>query len=625
MAPGEASNPALAVTVHLPRPAVPAASTPSEAIDVAAMPRILGRILKLAAAHPVRLGLMLVTSAGATAFGVAMPRLLGRAVDRAHGLLAAGAAQAGQANEALAISAALLIGAALVRGLLQMVSGYLGEWVAQAVVLKLRLAFFDKLQRLDFAFHDRTHSGDLITRGMLDLDGMRGFIENGLQRLVGLVMLVGFGSVLLITTDPVMAGLALSFVPFVAWRAARTGLHLRLTWTRLQERMSILTRTMEENLQGVRVVRAFSAKEFELVRFDAAAKDALRLANHRILVRSAFIAGMGGAFHLAMAAVLWAGGHRVQAGAMTVGQLTEILGFMMLLQLPVRQVNMIVNSSARATSSGARLFEILDRPPKVADRPDAIDLSGARGVLRFSGVGFSYGDAKPVLSDISFEVAPGRTLGIVGAAGSGKSTLAHLVPRFYDPSRGAITIDGVDIRDASLDSLRRLVCLVSQDVFLFDDTAAANICYADPDADEERWLEASNAAQIHDHFAALPEAYSSRIGERGVGLSGGQRQRLSIARGIVPDPTILVFDDATSAVDAATEHRVRAALKDATRHKAVLIISHRLGSVMHADEIIVLDQGRIIERGRHDQLLAQGGHYAEIYRLQFGAGPETDA
>jgi len=595
----------------------------AQAIDLVSMPRILGRILAIAAHHPRALVLAVGATLGSTLFSIAMPRLLGHAVDQAHILLKAGAANAKDAGTALAVTAALLIGAAALRGLLQMVSGFKGEWIAQKVSYELRLAFFDKLQRLDFGFHDRAHSGDLITRGMLDLEGTRAFIENGLQRIVALTLLLTFGSSMLIASDPLMAALALSFVPFVVWRATRSGLLLRLTWTRLQEQMSLLTRAMEENLQGMRVVRAFSARAFELVKFDHAGDAALRYANHRIFLRSGSISLMNAAFHLSMAAVLWVGGHRVQQGLMTIGQLTEFLSFMMILQLPVRQINMIVNTSARATSSGVRLFHILDQEPTVREKPGAPDLQPVRGVLRFTDVHFSYGkgaEARTDLAGISFEVAPGRTLGIVGPPGAGKSTLAHLIPRYYDVSGGAITIDGIDIRDVTLDSLRRVVGMVHQDVFLFDDTVAANVAYAEPDAEEARLIPATTTAQIHDYLASLPQTYQTRIGERGVMLSGGQRQRLSIARSIVPDPLILVFDDATSAVDAGTEHRLRQALLEATRTKAVLIISHRLSSLRHADEIIVLDRSRVIERGNHNALLALGGYYHELYHLQSGSG-----
>jgi ATP-binding cassette subfamily B protein len=302
---------------------------------------------------------------------------------------------------------------------------------------------------------------------------------------------------------------------------------------------------------------------------------------------------------------------------MSVGQLVEFLTYLSILQAPIRQIAMIFNSAARATSSGSRLFEVLDLEPEVADAPGAKPLDAPTGVLRFEHVDFHYDRAgKQVLSDISFEVRPGRTLGIVGPPGSGKSTIANLIPRFYDVTGGRITIDGVDIRGVTLASLREYVGLVQQEAFLFDASVGHNLAYADPWAEDERIVRAAKTAQIHEHIAALPGAYETRVGERGVALSGGQRQRMSIARGVVPGPGVMIFDDSTAAIDAVTERKVREALARATQTKATVIIAHRLSSLMHADEIIVLDDGRVTERGDHTSLLAAGGTYAELYELQ---------
>ncbi len=587
-------------------------------IDVARAPQTLWRVVWLGLCYPGRLGLATAATLGASVLGVVAPSLLGRAVDEAHRLLSA----PGGAKALLGI-AGLLFAALAGRGLLQMIAGYNSEMVSQNVVRDLRLAYFEALQRLDFSFHDRIHSGDLITRGMLDLEGARGFIEFGLQRTMQLLMLLGIGAVALLRIDPVMAAATLSFVPVVVWRAGRMGLRLRLAWTRLQEKMAILTRVMEESLQGARVVRAFSAGAHEMAGFDRAADEALLLSNRRIEVRARSMAMINSAFYLAMLLLLWVGWRRVSAGAITIGQLTECLAFMTLLQLPVRQVSMVMNSAARAVSSGGRVFEILDARPAIADRPGAAALTVGEGVLRFDHVSFAYGEAA-ALRDVSFTVRRGQTLGIVGASGAGKSTIANLIPRFYDPQHGRITIDGRDIRSVTLASLRRAVGVVQQDVFVFDDSGAGNIAYADPDAAEPLLSDAARSAAIHDHFAGLPEGYEARVGERGASLSGGQRQRLSIARGLVPAPAILVFDDATSAVDAATEHQVRHALKAATADQATIIISHRLSSLMHADEIIVLEEGHVVERGTHADLVAGDDRYARLHRLQGGSAPEPE-
>ena len=320
-----------------------------------------------------------------------------------------------------------------------------------------------------------------------------------------------------------------------------------------------------------------------------------------------------------MGVVLWVGGEKVAAGDISVGDLTTFLAFMAILQMPVRQIAWMVNSIARASTCGGRLFEVLDQEADVQDRSGATDLQITDGVVRFENVSFSYSrldGSLSVLHDISFEMRPGMTVGLVGPPGSGKSTIAHLLPRYYEPSAGRITIDGVDISDVTLDSLRSSVSIIQQDPFLFTADIASNVAYGDPWADRSAIRRVTDTAQLHNYVAHLPEDYSTLVGERGVSLSGGQRQRLAIARGVLPSSRIVVFDDSTAAVDAATEQQIREALNEVTQERATLIIAHRLSSLMHADEILFLDDGCIVERGSHEQLIALGGRYAELYRLQ---------
>ncbi len=570
---------------------------------------VIVRVLRMVCRHRLAMLLGLLASIAAANFQLLIPQYLGAAVDHAQGLLARTDAGAEAARSALWTTALILFGVGVARGLFTMVQNYLGEALGHRIGYELRLAYFEKLQRLSFAYHDRVHSGDLMARGMLDIEGVRRFVENAMYRSVVLVILVGYGGYHLVRTDPALGLLALSFVPIVAWRAAVSRLWLRRTWRELQERLSEMTRVMEENLAGIRVVRAFMAQAFELAKFDRASADAIAISLKRVDVRYRNAAAMILAYYTAMGLVLWVGGTKVIAGSLTVGALTEFLAFMAILQQPVRQIGMIDNSTARGSVSGKRVFEVIDLAPAIIDKPGARDLDLREGVLRFEQVDFSYGPSgSPLaLSGVSFEVGPGRTLGIVGPPGSGKSTIAHLVARFYDVTAGRITIDGQDIRDVTLESLRTAVGVMQQDTFLFSAPIDSNIAYGDPDAPEERVTEVAETAQLHHYIERLPAGYDTLIGERGLNLSGGQRQRLSIARSILPSPRIIVFDDATASVDAATEQKIRVALRELGAERTTIIISHRLSSLLHADEILFLADGRVIERGSHDELLALGG------------------
>lgn len=578
---------------------------------------VVGRVIRMTLHYPWLMITAIAALIAAVVFQLYIPEFLGNAVDNAYGLLSGGDEET--ARQALLVTGALLFGASVLRGLFTMLHNYLGESVGQHIGYELRMAIYDKIQRLDFRYHDHTHSGDLITRGMLDVEGVRLFVNTGIKRLIFLGTLIGVAAYRLIVADWVLGLLALSFVPVVGWRAIDARLSLRESWHRLQEKLSNLTRVMEENLQGIRVVRAFSSQTYEMEKFNRTSAEAQEITSQRIGIRVRNGTLMTYAFYISMGLVLMVGGQKALTGEITVGQLTEFLAYMTVLQMPVRQLGLLVNSIARATTSGERLFSVLDEEPDIKDAPDASDLKVTTGELAFENVSFAYRAGEEeicVLRDVSFRTRRGQTVGIVGPPGAGKSTIAHLIPRFYDVTAGRITIDGQDIRGVRLKSLRQAVSVIQQDIFLFTAGIENNVAYGNPWADRDRITSATNVAQLHDYVDSLPKGYGTLVGERGVSLSGGQRQRLVIARALLVDPAILVFDDSTAAIDAATEQRILSSLREQAGDTAVIVISHRLSSLMHADEILFVDEGRIVERGTHESLLKQGGRYAALYELQ---------
>jgi ATP-binding cassette subfamily B protein len=579
---------------------------------------VLMRIVRLALRYKVRVGFAVGATITAAIFQLMIPPLLGAAVDNALGMLRGGSVAAADARAGLIQAAWLLLAASVLRGIFTLVHNYNGEAIGHLLAYHLRLAFYNKLQSLSFSFHDHVHTGELITRGMLDLEGVRTFVNTGLLRLVLLTVLIGIGAYLLLSTDLLLGLLSLSFVPFVAWRSSTARLRLRTLWLSLQARMANLGQIMDENLTGIRVVRAFGAEPHEIEKYDAASDDAMAVAQERIKTRVASTTIMTYAYFVTMGLVLWVGGLRVMEGSMTVGTLTVFLTFITILQLPVRQLGMLVNSIARASTCGSRLFAVLDLEPTIDDRDAAEPLVLTEGTVRFEDVSFAYAGegAPPVLGGVSFEVRRGETLGIVGPPGSGKSTIAHLLPRYYDPSGGRITIDGQDIRDVTLASLRQAVRVVQQDPFLFTASLENNIAYGDPWADDGMIQDAASVAQIDGFVGLLPDGYGTLVGERGVSLSGGQKQRVAIARATMLRSAVLIFDDSTAAIDAETEQRIRESLKPHMAECATVIISHRLGALRHADEIVFLEAGCIVERGTHDTLIAQGGRYAALFALQ---------
>lgn len=573
----------------------------------------LWRITRLNLRHPWQVTIAITATFIAATLQLFIPRLLGQAVDQAQGLGAGGTA----ATQALWTTALLLLGVSIARGIFTLLQNYFSESVGHHAAYELRLATYEKLQRLSFSFHDRMHSGDLITLGILDIDGVRMFFATATVRFILLAVLIGVGAYLLISTDWLLGLLSLSFVPFIGWNSSKAQLNLRATWLELQERLTVMSRVMDENLGGIRVVRAFSAQQHEMEKFERTSQHALKLAHERVELRVKSTSQMNFSFFIAMGLVLWVGGGKVIGGEITVGTLAQFLTFMTILQMPVRQLGLLVNAIARGATCGMRLFGLLDLELAVKDSPNAPDIKITDGTLVFDRVSFRYpGTTRDVLRDVSFTATRGQTIALVGPPGSGKSSLVHLIPRYYDVGSGAITIDGQNVAEVTLDSLRRQVAVVQQDSFLFTTTIENNIAYGNPWAADRRIERAAESAQLHNYVAGLPTGYDTVVGERGVSLSGGQRQRLTIARSLVLKPAIMVFDDSTAAIDAGTEHRIRMAMRRYAQDRVTIVISHRLSSLMHADLILFIEDGQIVERGTHAELLAAGGKYRALYDLQ---------
>ena len=524
----------------------------------------------------------------------------------------------------LMIASALLLAAAVLRGVFVYVQTYYGEKVSQGVAYDFRNDIYDHLQRMSYAYHDEAQIGQVMSRATQDVEGVRFFVSMGLVRLLYIVILVVASAVLLLLTNWRVGLIGLAFMPIIAVQASVISLRLRPVWMRVQDIQGQLSTVLQENLTGQRVVKSFSREEFEQEKFDDRAEELFETSYHTSKIQAISDPVMLSLWLLSLAAVFWFGGREIIAGRMTEGDMAMFLLLLTILQVPVRSIGFVVNIFARGHSAGSRIFEILDAESAVQEKPDAVPVRGGQGEVVFDHVSFGYGDAM-VLRDVNIHATPGEVIALLGPTGSGKSTIVSLLPRFYDVTDGAIRIDGQDVRDLTLDSLRATIGVVQQDVFLFAATIRENIAYGSPDASDDDVIEAAQAARIHEHIVSLPEGYDTWVGERGVTLSGGQRQRVAIARTLLTDPAVLVFDDSTSSVDMRTEYLIQEALQNLMRGRTTFVIAQRLRTVQSADQILVMRDGAIVERGRHAELLAAGGLYQQIYDLELRDQEEARA
>jgi ABC-type multidrug transport system fused ATPase/permease subunit len=484
---------------------------------------------------------------------------------------------------------------------------------ALGVEFDLRNALYAHLLRLSFGYYDRHQTGQLMSRATVDLQGVRFFLGYGLIFFFQHVLTVVSVTAVMFWFNWRLALIALAITPVLIAIAYRYSHVAHPLLRDVQQRLADVATVAEENIVGVHVVKSFAQEEQELEKFAQRSETVFDQSVEANRQRALYVPLISFIPLLAQAAVLLVGGRMVARGTLPIGEFIAFNLYVTMLVMPLRSLGMWIGQAQRATASGERIFEIMDEPEEVRDRPSAVPLPAGEGRIRFEHVGFSYGTGRPVLEDVDLEIAPARTVALIGHTGSGKTTLTSLVPRFYDVTSGRVLIDGVDVRDVELASLRSAVGVISQDPFLFSATVRENIAFGRGDASEEEVEEAARLAQVHEFVEQLPDRYDTVIGERGITLSGGQRQRLAIARALVVDPRLLILDDATASVDATTEARIRLGLREAMRGRTTLIIAHRLSTIALADEIVVLDAGRVAARGQHDELLRLSSVYRDIY------------
>ena len=552
----------------------------------------------------------------ATGFGLIVPWLLAWVIDRGFAN--------GQIGPLL-LAAAAILGTSALRGLFAYGQGYLSQAVSSLVGYDLRNQLYDHLQILSFSFHDESETGQLMSRLTVDIEAVRNFIPLGLLR--GLLAIVTFGaiSIILFQLDWHLALVTMLCVPILALLSIQVARRLRPIWIDVQNETGALGTVMQESLSGVRVVKAFAREDFEIAKYETKNLE-LRELNLGAMRLSAWNQPlMVLALNVVTVLIVWVGGVAVIGHQLTLGTLVAVTQYIFLLNMPVRTFGFMITWFMRGLSGGTRIFSVMDTQPSITDAPNAVKLQDVQGHVQFENVSFDYGNGREVLHDVNIDAQPGQIIAILGATGAGKSTILHLLPRFYDVTGGRILVDGHDVREVTQSSLRRNVGLVLQDVFLFNATLRDNIAYGRADATNEEIIAAGKIARIHEFACTLPDGYDTWVGERGVTLSGGQKQRVAIARTILLNPRILILDDSTSSVDMETEYLIQQALDAVMRGRTSFVVASRVRTIKNADQILVLDNGRIVERGTHETLLPQGGIYTQLYDLQLREQEEFEA
>jgi ABC-type multidrug transport system fused ATPase/permease subunit len=507
----------------------------------------------------------------------------------------------------------IVVALGAVKALLMVGRRFISGWQALGVEFDMRSALYGHLVRMSFGFYDRHQTGQLMSRATVDLQAVRFFLGYGLIFFFQHVLTIVGVTAVMLYLDWRLALVTLAVTPLIVALAYRYSHVSHPILRDVQQKMADVATVAEENIVGVHVVKAFAQEEGEQRKFAATSEAVFTRSVEANRQRALYVPLLSFVPLIAQGAVLLVGGWMVVQNSLSVGDFFRFNIFVTMLIMPLRMLGMWIGQAQRATASGERIFQVLDEPEEVGDRPGAVDLPAGPGQVRFEDVSFGYDPRRPVLEGIDLEVEPGRTIALIGHTGSGKTTLASLVPRFYDVDAGRVSVDGHDVRDLTLASLRREVGVVAQDPFLFSASVRENIAFGAPGADDEDVERAARLAQAHGFIAELADGYETVIGERGITLSGGQRQRVAIARALIVDPRVLILDDATASVDATTEALIRGGLREAMEGRTTLIIAHRLSTIALADELVVLADGGIAARGTHDELLASSAVYREIY------------
>ncbi len=543
-----------------------------------------------------------------TGLSLVVPRILQRVID--DGLLR------GQAGY-LARAALLLLGLGVAIAVLNLAQRYLSEWTAVHIGYDLRNAMYDRIQHLPFTFHDHTQSGQLITRCIEDVRAVQDFFGSSIIEIVQLLFLSVGVIAMMVSLNPELAAIAL--LPFIPLAVLTSLFGDRVTklFYNVDQTLGDLSTRLQENVTGVEVVRAFAREAYEICRFDESNRkyfDARLKVIHewsKVMPTTTLLITLGTIL------ILLFGGQMVIRGTMTIGEIVAFNSYMLMLSAPIQEITWLVNGAGEAAAGAERVLEILDHEPEIRTPGNAVTLPSLSGRVEFRAVSFRYeGEKSYALTGIDLAVEPNRIVALIGRTGSGKTSLINLIPRFYDVTEGAVLVDGLDVRSVNLESLRRRIGIVLQTPLLFSDTVRANIAYGRPGAGDEEIIAAAKASQAHEFILELPNGYETVVGERGITLSGGQRQRVAIARALLMDPRILILDDSTSSVDTQTEKLIQEALENLMKGRTTFVIAHRLATVRRADVILVMDQGRIVERGTHSELLAKGGLYKTIHDLQ---------